>query len=250
MSKQIVNMDVNELREECRARGMMAEETAGRAELLMRVQAYDEGVRAADLPPAGYKRDEELARRTDELAERAESGPEVYGIDPAKVAPDREILYRSIDQQMIHVSNKDPNYVYAWVYYGQNSQMVWAKKAMGWRVVTGPDKECAEYKEADGTRRIGDTLLMKIPKERYFELEEMNEKRRSEQYLGIKSRLQELSAKSGIKVYDDLSEVSIGGRNLETVMERKAAAQEVAMQHIDQKLRDGDVPGIPSPKKD
>jgi hypothetical protein len=250
MGKQIVNMDRNELAEECRARGINAEETASRADLLLRVQTYDEGIRAADLPAPGYKRDDVLARRKDELEQRAEEGPEVYGIDPAKIEPDREILYRSIDQQMIHVSNRDPNYKYAWVYYGQNGQMIWAKRALGWMPVTGPDPECEEYKEADGTRRIGDTMLMKIPKERYLELEEMNEKRRNEQYLGIKARLHELSEKSGIKVYDDLSEVTIGGRDLESVMERKAAQREVAMQHIDKKLRDGDVPGIPSPKKD
>ena len=249
MGKQIINMNRDELVEECRTRGIQAEETASRQDLLMRVNLFDEGMRSADLEAPGHKRDEQLARRTDELAERAESGPEVYGIDPDKVAPDREILHRSIDQQMIHVSNRDPNYVYAWIYYGLNGQMIWAKRALGWRVVTGPDKECSEYKEADGTRRIGDTLLMKIPKERYLELEELAQKRRDEQYLGIKARLQELSEKSGIKVYEDISEVEIGGRSLESVMERKAAAHEVATQYIDKKLRDGDVPGIPSPKK-
>lgn len=250
MSKQIIHMDRNELVEECRKRGISAEEGVGRGELLMRVQAYEEGIRKADLPPPGYKRDEELARRTDELAERAETeGPEVYGIDPSKVEPDREILYKSIDQQMIHVTNKDPESMYAWIYYGLNGQMIWAKKALGWRVVTGDDPECQEYKEADGTRRIGDVLLMKISKERYLELEQMSEKRRDEQYLGIKSRLQELSDKSGIKIHEDLADVSIGGRSLESIMERKAAAQDVAMEHIDKKLRDGDVPGIPSPKK-
>jgi len=249
MGKQIINMNRDELVEECRTRGIQAEETASRQDLLMRVNLFDEGMRSADLEAPGHKRDEQLARRADELAERAESGPEVYGIDPDKVAPDREILHRSIDQQMIHVSNRDPNYVYAWIYYGLNGQMIWAKRALGWRVVTGPDKECSEYKEADGTRRIGDTLLMKIPKERYLELEELAQKRRDEQYLGIKARLQELSEKSGIKVYEDISEVEIGGRSLESVMERKAAAHEVATQYIDKKLRDGDVPGIPSPKK-
>ena len=249
MSRQLINMDEHDLREECRKRGINAEETATRAQLLQRITLYDDGMRAADLPDAGYRRTEELARRADELAERAETGPEVYGIDPTKIAPDREILHRSIDQQMIHVSHRDPEYQYAWVYYGLNGQMIWAKRALGWRVVTGPDKECEEYKEADGTRRIGDTLLMKIPKERYLELEEMGQKRRDEQYLGIKARLHELSEKSGIKVYDDLSDVTIGGRSLESVMERKAAAQDVALKHIDKKLRDGDVPGIPSPKK-
>jgi len=250
MGKQVINMNRDELVEECRTRGINAEETASRADLLMRINLFDEGMRAADLPAPGYRRDEELARRSDELAERAETeGPEVYAIDPKAVAPDREILHRSIDQQMIHVSHRDPAYEYAWIYYGLNGQMIWAKKALGWRVVTGSDKECAEYKEADGTRRIGDTLLMKIPKERYAELEEMAQKRRDEQYLGIKARLQELSEKSGIKVHEDLADVSIGGRSLADVMENKAAARDVAMQHIDKKLRDGDVPGIPSPKK-
>jgi hypothetical protein len=216
----------------------------------MRINLFEEGMRTPDLPPPGYQRDEALARRSDDLAERAETeGPEVYGIDPNKVAPDREILYKSIDQQMVEVSNKQPGWMYAWIYYGLNGQMIWAKKALGWQVVTGSDKECSEYKEADGTRRIGDTLLMKIPKERWLELEERAAKRRDEQYLGIKARLQELSEKSGIKVHEDISKVDIGGRNLADVMERKAHAQELATQHIDKKLREGDIPGMPSPKK-
>jgi len=219
MGKQVIHMDRDELTEECRARGINAEETASRNELLLRVQTYDEGMRAANLPPPGYKRAE----------------------------PDREIIY---ELDGLRVSNRDPNYEYCWVYYGLNSQLVWQKRYLGWRVVTGTDPECQEYKEVDGTRRIGDVLLMRIPKERYLELEEREAKKRDDQYLGIKARLQELSEKSGIKVHEDLSQVSVGGRSLESIMEHKAAAQEVAIQHIDKKLRDGDVPGIPSPKKD
>jgi len=254
MGKQIVNMNREELVEECRNRGINAEESATRQELLMRVNLFDEGMRQADLEEAGYKRNEQLARRADELAERAETaGPEVYGIDPDVVAPDREILSRLRPEGMLdgsHVTNRQPGWEYCWVYYGLNSQFVWQKKYLGWRVVTGSDPECQEYKEVDGTRRIGDVLLMKIPRERYLEIEEQKAKRRDEQYLGIKARLQELSDKSGIRIYDDLSKVDVGGRNLADVMERKAAARDVAMQHIDRKLRDGDVPGIPSPKKD
>jgi len=50
MGKQVINMNRDELVEECRTRGINAEETASRADLLMRINLFDEGMRAADLP--------------------------------------------------------------------------------------------------------------------------------------------------------------------------------------------------------
>lgn len=257
MSKDLLTLKIPELREECRDRGMNAPETATRQDLIKSIMLYDEGMKSADLAPAGYKRDEQLARRQDDLDERLDSAEEdtgVYKVDPKAFEEDREILYKSIDQQMIDVTSRQKGFVYAWVYYGQSGQMVWAKKALGWRTVTGDDPECKEHREADGTRRIGDTLLMKVPYERWLQLEEDAVRRKDKQYDGITSRLRDLAERGrghGIKLHEDISQVASpsGGTLMDVVEGRSSDAKRTALSHIDKKLRDGDVPGIPSPKK-
>jgi hypothetical protein len=259
MSQDLLNLKLPELREECRDRGIDAPTEATRQDLIRDIMLYDAGMKSADLEPAGYKRDEQLAQRQDELDERLDSIEEetgVHKVDPDAFEEDREILHKSIDQQMISVSNKQPGYVYAWIYYGQNSQMVWAKKAMGWEVVNNDKKdmiECIEHKEVDGTRRIGDTVLMRIREERWHRLEEDARRRKDLQYEGITSRLRDLAERGrshGIKLHENLDDVpSGGGGTLMDVVEKRKGAAATAMQHIDQKLRDGTVPGVPAPKK-
>jgi len=240
-----------ELREECRGRGISAEETASRDELIRRCILFDAGMAQASLPEAGYKRDEELARRADALEERADAAPEVYPIDPKAFEEDREILYDlTIDQ--LQVTNMQPGYVYCWAYFGQNGQMVWAKKALGWRVVgvgpdAGRDRECEEHKEVDGSRRIGDVLLMKIPEERYNRILKAQERRRLAQQLGVTQDVQDFAEKHGMIIHKDLSTVKVGPHTLADVMTKKAeratAARKVAMKHLDKKIREGTVFG-------
>ena len=253
MSKHVSQKSLKELQEECRSRGMNAEETASRTDLMERIIVYDAGMREPDIPEAGYKRDEEMAQRKDELDERLdkiEDETGVFKVDPEAFEEDREILYKSIDQQMVEVSNKLPDHVYCWTYFGQSGQQVWAKKALGWQVVTGTDKECEEHKEADGSRRIGDTLLMRVPRERWERLEEESLKRRESQHLGVGSRLLDLAEKGrshGLKVHGDISTVQVGNQTLMDVVEKRSGAHKTAMKSIDKKLRDGTVPGVSSP---
>ena len=120
-------------------------------------------------------------------------------------------------------------------------------------MVTGTDKECEEHKEADGSRRIGDTLLMRVPRARWERLEEEAFKRREEQHKGVGSRLLDLAEKGrahGLKVHGDISTVQVGNQTLMDVVEKRSGAHKTAMKHIDKKLRDGTVPGIPSPSDD
>ena len=256
MSKHPSKMSLAELREACRERHLSAEETAERTDLMERIILYDAGMKKPDLEPAGHKRDEQLSKRKDELDEKLESISEqtgVHKVDPAAFEEDREILYKSIDQQMIEVSNKQEGFVYAWTYFGQSGQQVWAKKALGWQVVTGTDKECMEHKEADGSRRIGDTLLMRIPRERWEQLEADSIRRKEQQHKGVGSRLLDLAEKGrshGLVVHDDISTVNVGGKSLMDVAESRSAAQQTAIKHIDKKLRDGTVPGMPLPSEE
>ncbi len=248
----ITRKDLKALQEECRGRGIMAEETATRNDLITRIILYDAGQRKADMPEPGYKRDEELAKRKDTLEQRIEEeAPEVYRADPAAFEEDREILY-DLQHDMLEVSNADPEYMYCWVYYGQNQQQVWAKKSLGWRVVgvgaeSANDKECLEHKEVDGSRRIGDVLLMKTPKANYDKIVKAQERRRAAQELGVSSNVMALADKYGLKVHDDLSTVQVGPQTLMEVAQKRAGAEKVAMRHIDRKLRKGEIPGIPKP---
>jgi len=253
MSKDIGNMNLTELREECRARGIAAEETATKTELLTRIVLVDGGQQPPDLPPPGHARDEELARRTDELARRAEvEAPEVFPIDPDALEEDREILHALHEYDMLAVSNAKPGYTYCWSYYGQNGQMVWMKKAVGWEVVKGKQEpEAREHMDSDGTRTLGDVLLMRIPTEHYETIVEQQRRRREAQEFGVSADVIAYARKHGLKVHEDLSTVKVGANTLMDVMQKKAerrtAAKKTAMQHLDKKLREGQVPGLRGP---
>jgi hypothetical protein len=204
-----------------------------------------------DLPSAGYARDEELKKRTDNLDAAAEfmsDDQEFYGLDPKAFEEDREILAH-LDE--LHISDPDPNFEYLWAYFGMNGRVVWQRKREGWKVVSGDDPEAIELKDADGFRKIGDALLMKIPRERYNQIEAEREKRRLSQQLGIDARLIELgdkAAKHGIKVHTDPGTIP-AGRGKKTLMEVMKArhARQMATQHRDKLLKTGKVPGMPSP---
>jgi hypothetical protein len=250
--KQLIDMSIPELREECRSRGMAAEETAGKQDLITRCLLFDSNVKVADMPEPGYKRDEEMARRKDDLEERAEKmadEQEVYAADPAAFTPDRDILSK-LDQRMLAVSEKQAGYQYCWAYFGQNGQQVWAKRALGWEVVSGPMPEAKEHKVEDGTRRIGDVLLMRCKMERFMELEKAAADAREAQELGITSTIRSLGERArryGIKIHEDLSQVRVGPDTLMDVVEKRAGAYDVAEKQVDKMLRQGKVPGMPAP---
>jgi hypothetical protein len=197
-----------------------------------------------------HEKDEILAERKDKLEQAAEelsNEKEHYKIDPNKIKEDREILH---DLQMGHgeVTKAQPGYCYLWVYYGQQGQQVWAAKALG----TGNDPEARELKEADGTRRLGDVLLMRITKERYEELKRAEEIRRRMQQEGVTSRILELGEKAkgyGIKVITDpdAREMPRGGNLMESM--KKRAASHGASKMRTKMLKEGKVPGMPGSEK-
>ena len=120
----------------------------------------------------------------------------------------------------------------------------------GGRVVTSTDPECSEYREADGTRRIGDCLLMRIPIEQFHKLEQLQAEARAAQQRSVGSRLHELGQKAaryGLKVHEDLSTVKVGPHTLMDVVEKRTGAHQTAMGHVDAMLRQGAVPGMPAP---
>lgn len=206
-----------------------------------------------DLEEAGWKRDEQLAQRKDDLAQAAEelaAEREMEAFDPSKIAPDWDILQHINELQ---VDDALPQYRYMWVYEGLNGQMIVKKSRLGWMVVQAADPECPSLKDARGYRKIGDTILMRIPVDRFEKLAQAEDYRRLMQQKGIKGALREMGEKyrsKGFIVHDDASEVSVGrkGSPLMDVMaqrSRQTGARETAMSGVDNMLRQGTVPGLP-----
>src|SRR5260221_6425156 len=130
------------------------------------------------LPPVGDARQEELKRRTDVLAEKLEtSTPEAYAFDPKKLDIDNEIAY-FVTRNELDVTGKQDGCRYRWVHFGQNGRSVTGAKLDGWEVVSGSDPESVELRAVDGTRRLGDVLLMRIDERRAIRLEQVDRYRR------------------------------------------------------------------------
>ncbi len=166
-----------------------------------------------NLPPAGYKREEELTKRTDILDEEIDKrSQDTLAVDPSKLEVDREIRY-DLDKGELDVTESDPSYVYRWVQCerpsSNPSRMVdllryksityQGKKYPTWEVVRGDMKEAREKKTALGTRQIGDTMLMRCHKNTYAIIEDEERRKRSNRQFGIDDRLVELAMSAGTK---------------------------------------------------
>lgn len=123
-----------------------------------------------NLPPAGHGRDEALKLRQVALEEEAEKLAEqmIIGEIPKKFMElDREIV-RHLDQ--LDVTDKRPDMHYYWANFkAEHGHHIERKKLVGFEVVSGTGEDCPEGHELvteDGTRRIGDVLLMRVPKDR------------------------------------------------------------------------------------
>ncbi|RLI53354.1 MAG: hypothetical protein DRP09_15935 [Candidatus Thorarchaeota archaeon] len=175
----------------------------------------------------------EQKERLEEAAEKLNEESGVHAIDASAFKEDREILDKI---NLLEVSNKQKGYVYKWVYYGLNGQAVWRMKALGYKVVTGKMPEAIEQKEADGTRRIGDVLLMRIPEKQAKIIDKKMEEKRLRQQFGVESSLVELGSKysrKGIKVHTGEAGINLA-----------QGAQGVASKARDKMLREGTVPGL------
>jgi hypothetical protein len=122
------------------------------------------------LPPAGHGRDEALKLRAMTLEEEAEQLAEqmIVGEIPEKFQRlDREIVQKL---EQLDVSDKREDMHYVWVnFVNDHGQHIERKKLVGFEVVTGTGEDCPEGHElltADGTRQIGDVLLMRVPRTR------------------------------------------------------------------------------------
>jgi len=196
------------------------------------------------LPPPGDARREELSRRTDELEEMAEELSENVGtIDPRVLEPDPAIMGQF---NMLDVSNADPAYRYCWVYTGQLGSMVKMKLVEGWEVVQGDMQEAKELTQGDGTRRLADVLLMRIRLDRAIMLDRQDRERRERQQQAVTAQLEEAGARYAKEGVIVSTPTNMSPERLKT-METRAGARRTAMGAVDNMLREGTVPGVPSP---
>lgn len=209
--------------------------------------------RQRPLPPAGDARRDELARRADELQEQAETAGIVGGkIDPKAFKLDRDIA-RSIMNNELEISGALPDYRYCWPWTGQQGFQVKTKLARRardesgalvptWEVVNGDMPEAVECKQADGTRRVGDTLLMRCKKHLAEQLDAQDEAIRLRREASINEPLEELARKYPklVRVHTDLNDPTLQAGL------RRSAARGIAAQQFNTAIREGAVPGMPA----
>lgn len=193
--------------------------------------------RTPNLPPAGEAQREELKRRQDALDEQAETLAAT--VDQGVIDADALKLERELMERMdsTTVTNPDPNYHYCWANF--QSQHGWAVKAKlafrGWQVVTGEMKEAEECKTVDGTRKLGDTLLMRLPKDRKKILDLLEQEDRNKFNQSPTANLQQLADK-----YRDTGViVRVNDRADLGKMESRYRGAKAAQERFDQALRDG-----------
>ena len=225
-------------------------------DILTKTQAEQAPV---DLPPAGYKRDETLLKRIDELealTEKLMNESNVHAIDPQSFQVDPEMQHLLDERGRFYVSNADPAYQYSWVYTGQGGQMVWNKKYWKWEVVQGNMPEAMEAKKAeDSTRRIADVLLMRIRLDHYYKLEDALARKRQNIEQGSVNSLKAVAAKypDAIKVHTDGTGqfASRRGPNVGSLIEQRAGSgfgvHREAAKQVGEMIKDGTVPGITHP---
>lgn len=158
----------------------------------------------ATLPKAGHAQREIIKQRVDAMEEQAAT--QFANVDA--VNPDRFEVERELAQHFneLEVTNADPNFVYRWINFSSNGGIA-LRRAIApperWEVVTGDMPEASELRAVDGTRKLGDVLLVRMSRKRYDILEKVKEEQRQRQQGGYENNLRELGRRNpkAIKVY-------------------------------------------------
>ena len=220
-------------------------------------QGVTDGTIQPNLPPAGYKREEELAIREDNLQEKAETiNPNKEAVNPAAFKPDREIQ-GMIRKDFLSIGVDHPLYKTKWVnYVNMHGTKVWEAKADGWVVSTIVDfPEATHLNKEDNTIRIGDVMLMHLRMDEYVLLMDREKTKRLRQQYGVEAEIHEIAAKHP-SIFPNVHTESSGGlpdkiqkrvesRALNAAAIRKAA-QSTARHTLGNKLaQGGSIPGVP-----
>lgn len=153
------------------------------------------------LPSQGHIRREILKRRAALLEEQAEVMADktgTYSVDPAKLKVEPEIM-KHIDPASCLFEVTDPveGRCYCWVRKDKNAIAQKRNEARffgirgAWQVVQSADTEAKECLTAEGTREIGDVLLMWISLENYINIQKKVQLMNAYRELGIPQKLQD-----------------------------------------------------------
>jgi len=213
------------------------------------------------LPPAGHEQRETLIKRTDNLEEQAEEQYADRGAIPHDhdaLNPERNREIRSdISKSYLEIGTNHPLYITKWVnYVNLQGTMVWSAKADGWIVSSTSDfPEAAELTREDNTIRIGDVLLMHIPKDKHLLLAKREENKRLRQQFGVEADIHDLAEatnrKQGQEVFKNVVTPEITGvsddtlNRMEAHSTRQKAARSVAANSIGNRMKKGTIPGVP-----
>jgi hypothetical protein len=214
------------------------------------------------LPPAGYARDEELKRRADTLEEKIAATTDDRAAIPQDhdaLRPDRnrEIQF-AISENYLEVGVNHPYLAVKWVNYkNQDGNMVWKEKSRGWMVATIREfPEAAGLSKEDSTIRVGDVLLMCIPKDRHLLLEQKDRQKALRQQYGIEAEIHDFARRNPAVIAGvSTPEVGITGHlgpaaskmveNMESRSAVTRAARRTAATHLGNKMKTGTIPGVP-----
>jgi hypothetical protein len=180
-----------------------------------------------------------MLKRTDALAQAAEERAAAVNtatVAPHRLDPDPDIL---ANFDGFEVTDQQPGFRYKWVPYdnpiSNKGLFVSQAQTLGWQVVCGDMPEAKAHEIAGGMRKIGDTVLMRIPEEKFKKIEERERWLARTRMLSVDSDLIELGKRRGITI-KTVGEV--GDHLLKQMSARDRGAQ-AAQQKYEQGLRDG-----------
>ncbi len=199
-----------------------------------------------DLPPAGYKRVEELAKRQDDLDKAAQEFTDNGGlapINPKAFEEDRDIQ-RQIHKDYFHLHMKE-----GWVcrfvnFVSHRGASAWKARAEGWIPVSKDmveDRDKWKF-EADNTVRVGDVMAFAIPQEEFDKIEKERADRLRMQEYGLESDIEDM-----VNKHPDTFKFHAGiqdGRQFRSQMQSRGASQ-TALQHLGNQMKKGPIKGLP-----
>ena len=211
--------------------------------------------------PAGYKREEQQAKNHDVLQQKVEEMSTAGGVEslnPKALKEDREILGLIVEGNL-DIPGALSEYVYKWVQcrIPKDSPGMKVREALTmrmkvrspagqvqiipcWERVTGDMPECPDLKDAEGSRVLGDTLLVRCKRDVYALIQEqerkLNKQRAASAEVSMVDTAQMINQKAGRPLI-------FGG--VDTYDQRFGEGETNSrVRELNQQLKDGSVPGL------
>ena len=125
------------------------------------------------------------------------------------------------------------------MYVGQNGHFITQARLMGWVPVQGKDVEAVDRTWTDSTRKLGDTILMWIPEEKYRELAMRDFQKRMLQQKSITTELEEMGERVGVRVSRGFRSQAMLDR-----LQEQSWARQMAEAKFKKMIEQGRIPGM------